>query len=116
MNRLVLEARARPQSVHTDVSIHYLNREVRVAERNIAHYTKHCQWDLAQAWDEYREQVQLWRYYMLRTVKPVPTLEMCPQCGRVQELERNIGQCSACGWTWNGAPEPPRPAPGDDDV
>jgi hypothetical protein len=116
MNRLVLDpVPTAAQAGHIAVTLRHLCREVVVADRNIAHYMRHMQWDLAEAWTDYREDIQLWRYIALRHERPLPQLEVCPQCGRVQEMVGRTGRCQACGWQWDMAPPLPA-APGESDV
>lgn len=113
MNRLVLEAMHKPLVGYNPVTFSHLNREVVIADRNIAHYIKHVQWDIAQAWSTYREDVQFWRYTMMRRERPLPALEVCPSCGRVQETEMHAARCGACGWQWDGATEAVEPETAD---
>lgn len=90
----------RPALEAGPVTLEHLNREVVQADRQIAHYLQHCQWDLAQSWDEYRDRIQTWRYIALRHRRPLPVLEACPHCGHVQELTGNLGRCNLCAWQW----------------
>ena len=77
----------------------HLARELVRADGDYVYCVEQCLWDHAEAWHEYRERLQSWRFDVTRGHTPAD-LQVCPRCGGVQQLVGGLVRCFACGEQW----------------